>query len=190
MEQSEHEDKLASAEAALTEAAKAILLMIATMEQREQRMHQTVDKEVLSLREEMNKVRSEVSALVRGASAQIAGEAKQAIAPVAASYDHAVTATTQLRSASKTVWLWFASGAALLLLSCVVSWAVVSLYRHELTDVKEQLQSYKSAATTLQAFYASDAVVCGDRLCVNVDPNGQRFGDKHQYHQARPRPQR
>lgn len=190
MEQSEQEDKLASAQAALTEAAKAILLMIAKMDQRETRMHETIDREILSLRNEVTKVRSEVAILVSGASAQIAEEAKQAIVPVAADYDRAVTATSaQLHSASKTVWLWFASGGTLLLLSLIVSWMVLGFYRHELADTREQLQNYKDALPTVQAFYASDAVVCGGRLCVNADPNGPRFGDKRQYHQVRPRPQ-
>jgi hypothetical protein len=135
-------------------------------------------------------VRGEVAILVRGASAQIAEEARQALAPVAAHYNRAVSsASTQLKSASKTVWLWFASGAAVLLLCMVVGWMVLSFYRRELADAKEQLQNYKDALPTLQAFDASDAAVCGGRLCVNADPNGPRFGDKRQYHQARPRPQ-
>ena len=39
-------------------------------------------------------------------------------------------------------------------------------------------------------FYASDAVMCGGRICANADPNGQRLGDKRQYRQAKPRPAR
>jgi len=188
MEKSGQEETLASAQAAMVEAAKAIVLMIAKTDQREMRMHETLDREILSLRSEVTQVRSEVATLVGGASAQIAAEEKQAMAPVAASYDRAVTATSaQLHSASKTVWLWFASGAALLLLCLAVSWMVLGFYRHELADTKEQLQNYKDALPTLQAFSASDAVVCGGRLCVNADLNGPRFGDKRQYHQAKPR---
>jgi hypothetical protein len=187
---SEEEDSLASAQFALTESAKAILLMIAKMEDRETRMRASIDSEILSLRNEVAQVRGEVAILVRGASAQIAEEARQALAPVAAHYNRAVSsASTQLKSASKTVWLWFASGAAVLLLCMVVGWMVLGFYRRELADAKEQLQNYKDALPTLQAFDASDAAVCGGRLCVNADPNGPRFGDKRQYHQARPRPQ-
>ena len=103
MEKSGQEETLASAQAAMVEAAKAIVLMIAKTDQREMRMHETLDREILSLRSEVTQVRSEVATLVGGASAQIAAEAKQAMAPVAASYDRAVTATSaQLHSASKT----------------------------------------------------------------------------------------
>jgi len=103
MEKSGQEETLASAQAAMVEAAKAIVLMIAKTDQREMRMHETLDREILSLRSEVTQVRGEVATLVGGASAQIAAEAKQAMAPVAASYDRAVTATSaQLHSASKT----------------------------------------------------------------------------------------
>lgn len=184
------EDNTASAQAALTEAAKAVLLMIATMDQRETRMHDRFDKELLALRNEVAQVRVEVAAIVHRASTQIAEDAKQAISPATASYDRAVSAASaQLNNASKTVWLWFASAGAVVLLSLFVGWLVVGFYRHELADVSEQLQNHKDALPVLQAFYASDAIVCGDRVCVNSDPNGQRFGDKHQYHQARPRSQ-
>jgi hypothetical protein len=190
MEQSEREDTLASAEAALTEAAKAILLMIATMDQRETRMHETIGKELQSLRNEVTHVRGEVATIVRGASTQIAEEAKQAVSPVADRYNRDVTATSaQLHSANKTVQIWFAAGCAVLLLALVVGWMVLGYYRDQLTDTRQQLQNYKDATLVVQAFYASDATICNDRLCVNVDPNGQRFGDKHQYHLVKPRAQ-
>jgi len=183
------DDELASAQTTLTEAAKAVLMMIAKMDQRETRMHETIGKELLALRNEVTQVRGEIAVIVRGASAQIADEAKRAVAPVAAEYDRAVNATsTQLRSASKSVWLWFASGALILLLTLAVGWMVLGYYRYELAKTKEELQRYENAVPVLQAFYASDATVCDGRVCVNADPNSQRFGDKHQYHQAKPRP--
>jgi hypothetical protein len=190
MESPGQEDTLASAQAALVEAAKAVLLMIASMEQRETRMRETVDGEFLALRNEVAKVRGEVASIVHRASTQIAEEAKHAIAPATAGYDRAVSAASaRLHNASRTVWLWFASGGAVLLLSLAVGWMVVGFYRHELADASEQLQSHKDALPVLQAFYASDAIVCGDRVCINSDASSQRFGDRRQYHQARPRSQ-
>lgn len=184
------EDSVAQAQAALTEAAKAVLMMIAKTDQRETRMHESFDKELLALRNEVAQVRSEVAAIVHRASAQIAEEAKQAVAPATASYDRVITAASaQLHSASKAVWLWFAAAGAIVLLSLLVGWMVLGFYRHQLADVSAQLQNHKDALPVLQAFYASDAIVCGDRVCVNSDPNGQRFGDKRQYHQAKPRSQ-
>ncbi|WP_241148174.1 hypothetical protein [Xanthomonas axonopodis] len=124
------------------------------------------------------------------ASSQIAKEAKEAVAPVVAQYDRDVSATSaQLQKANKTVWMWFAAAAAILLLVLIVGWAVLGYYRRELSTVKEELQRYENAIPVLQAYSASDAFICGGRVCANIDPNGQRTGDKRQYRQARPRPQ-
>ncbi|QBG86809.1 hypothetical protein EYC54_02325 [Xanthomonas oryzae] len=85
--------------------------------------------------------------------------------------------------------MWFAAAAAILLLVLFVGWAVLGYFRRELSTVKKELQRYENAMRVLQAYSASDAVICDGRVCVNVDPNGQRTGDKHQYRQAKPRPQ-
>ena len=45
---------------------------------------------------------------------------------------------------------------------------------------------YENAVPIVQVFYASDAVICGGRICSNIAPNGQRAGDKKQYRQAQP----
>jgi hypothetical protein len=183
-------DELAATKSALTEAARAVLIMLAKTEQRETQLHESFGKELSALRNEVAQVNGEVASIVRNAAAQIAVEAKQAVAPVAAEYNRAVSATSvQLGNASKTVWLWFASGAVLLLLALLVGWMVLGYYRHELADSKAQLQNYKDAVPVLQAFAASDATLCDGRLCVNTDDSA-RFGDKRQYRQARPRPQR
>lgn len=184
------EDELASTHAALTEAAKAILVMIATLDQRETRMRETFGTELQTLRHEVTRVREDVAATVRGASTQIANEAKQAVSPIAAQYERAVTNTSaQLYGAGKIVRIWFATSFALLLLVLLVGWGILGYYRHELADTKAQLQRYQDAMPVLQAFYASDATVCDGRLCVNADLKGQRFGDKHQYHQVMRRSQ-
>ncbi len=93
-----------------------------------------------------------------------------------------------LTGPSKTVWMWFAAAAAILLLVLFVGWAMLGYFRRELSTVKEELQRYENAMRVLQAYSASDAVICDGCVCVNVDPNGQRTGDKHQYRQAKPRP--
>ena len=183
-----NDDELTSARAALTEAARAVLIMLAKTDQRDTQLQESIGKELLALRNEVTQVRGEIASIVRNASTQITAEAKQAVSPVAAEYNRAVSATSaQLNSASKTVWLWFASGAVLLLLALLVSWMVLGYYRHELADSKAELQSYKDAVPVLQAFTASDATLCDGRLCVNTD-EASRFGDKRQYRQAKPRP--
>ena len=171
-------------------AIKAILMLRSEMAQREARMSASFSQQIQSLQQQVGQFRQEVKGIVSGASAQIATEAKDAVSPVAREYDRAVSATSaHLHGASRTVWMWFAAAAAILLLVLLVGWAVLGYYRRELADVKEQLERYDNAIPVLQAYYASDAVICGNRVCTNVDPNGQRAGDKRQYRLAKPRPQ-
>nr|WP_245979226.1 hypothetical protein [Lysobacter pythonis] len=68
----------------------------------------------------------------------------------------------------------------------LTSWAVLGHYRRELAVTQAELRRHENAIPVLQAFQASDAVICGGRLCVN--PDVQRMGDKRQYRQAKPRP--
>ena len=171
-------------------AIKAILLLRAEMAQREARMGAAFSQQIQSLQQQVGQFRQEVQGIVSGASAQIATEAKDAVSPVAREYDRAVSATSaRLHGASKTVWMWFGAAGATLLLVLLVGWAVLGYYRRELATVQEELARYESAIPVLQAYYASDAVICGGRVCTHVDPDGQRVGDKRQYRQAQPRVQ-
>ncbi|PPJ44182.1 hypothetical protein C0063_07920 [Pseudoxanthomonas sp. KAs_5_3] len=83
--------------------------------------------------------------------------------------------------------MWFATTAGTLLLVLLVGGVVLGYYRRELSTVKDELERYENAIPVLEAYYASDAVICGDRVCVHIDPKGQRAGDKRQYQQAKPR---
>ncbi|WP_334177264.1 hemolysin [Pseudoxanthomonas sp.] len=69
----------------------------------------------------------------------------------------------------------------------LVGWIVLGHYRRELSIVREELHRYENAIPVLEAYYASDAVICGNRVCANIDPQGQRAGDKRQYLQAKAR---
>jgi len=180
---------MGATQTALQDAAKATLMLRSEMAQREARMNASFNQQVQSLREEVGRFRRDITDIVSGASNQIAKEARGAISPVAAEYDRAVsTISAQLRAASKTVWLWFGAAGSILLLVLLVGWAVLGHYRRELAVVQDELQRYENAVPILQAFSTSDAVICGGRVCVNIDPDGQRIGDKRQYRQARPRP--
>lgn len=172
----------------LREAAKALMLLRSEMTQRETRMSASFNQQVQSLQQEVSRFRRDIAGIVGGASTQIAQEAKDAVAPVAAQYDRAVSATSaQLQGANKTVWMWFGAAGTILLLVLLVGRAVLGYCRRELVAVKDELGRYENAIPVLQAYYASDAAICGERVCVNVDPNGQRAGDKQQYRQAKPR---
>ena len=190
-------DEVAMLRAALHEAAqanqqaaKAMLTLRAEMEQREARMTAAFNQRMHALQDGVSRVENRVTSIVSGAKTQLAEDGKQALAPVAAQFDRDVTTTAaRLRGASKTVWMWFGAGGGILLLVLLVGWAVLGYYRRELATAKQELHRYESAVPVVQAFYASDAAVCDGRLCVNVEPNGKRMGDKRQYRQAKPRQQ-
>lgn len=185
---SEHE--LSALLALLQNTLKLQSALMAKFEQREMRMQAAFDQRMQALQSEVAQVHRRVDGIVGGASSQIAREAKDAVTPVAAQYDRAVSATSaQLQKANKTVWMWFGAAGAILLLVLLVGWAMLGYYRRELIALKDELQRYEDAIPVLQAYSASDAVICGGRICSNDDPNGQRVGDKRQYRQAKPRPQ-
>lgn len=172
------------------QAAKALLTLRTEMVQREQGIREAFSQELQALRHEVSVSRGEIAAIVAGAKERIAEEARQAVAPVAAEYDREVSATSaRLQRAGRAVWLWFGAAGTILLLVLLVGGVVLGHYRRELAAAKEDLQRYEDAIPVLQAYYASDAVICGGRVCVDPDPEGQRAGDKRQYRQARPRPQ-
>lgn len=184
------EQELPALLASLQNTLKLQSALMAKFEQREARMQAAFDQRMQALQGEVAQVHRRVDGIVGGASSQIAKEAKDAVAPVAARYDRDVSATSaQLQKANKTVWMWFGAASAILLLVLLVGWTVLGYYRRELSAVKEELQRYENAIPVLQAYYASDATICGGRVCTNVDPNGQRTGDKRQYRQAKPRTQ-
>lgn len=180
---------MGSMQTALQDAAKATLMLRSEIAQREARMTASFNQQVQSLREEVSRFRQDITDIVSGASNQIAREARDAMSPVAAEYDRAVSATSaHLQGASKTVWLWVGAAGSIMLLVLLVGWTVLGYYRRELAVIQDELQRFENAVPIVQAFYASDAAICGGRVCVNIDPDGQRIGDKRQYRQARPRP--
>jgi len=168
---------------------KLLSALMAKFEQRETGMRSAFDKSMAALRDEVAQLHQRVDYIVHSANERITEEARAAIAPVAAGYGETVsTVSKQLHGASKTVWAWYGGLAVLAVLVLAVGWGVLGYFRHELAVAKEEYQRYDNAASIAQAFYASDTVICGGRICSNDDPNGQRVGDKRQYRQAKPRP--
>ena len=134
-------------------AIKAILMLRSEMAQREAQMSASFSQQIQSLQQQVSQFRHEVAGIVSGASARIATEAKEAVFPVASEYDRAVSAASaQLHGAGKTVWMWFAAAAAILLLGLLVGWVVLGYYRRELSTVKEELQRYEDAIPVLEAY--------------------------------------
>ncbi|MGY1457154.1 MULTISPECIES: hypothetical protein [unclassified Luteimonas] len=175
-------------QADLQEAVKAILMLRSEMTQREARMSAALDRHIQALQQEARDFRSDIEGLVGGAGNRITEEAKGALGPLVAGYDGAVSATSaRLRGAGQMIWLWFGALAATLLLVLVTAWAVLGYHRRELAGIEAELRRYEQAVPVVQAFYASDAVICGGRVCVNVDPDGQPAGEGRQYKPARAR---
>lgn len=181
-------DDLARVQPGLREAVNAIMMMRSELIERETRMSASFNQQLHSLGQEVGQFRRDIEAIVGAAGNQIAKDAKAAVSPVAAEYDRAISATSaQLNGANRTVWMWFGAAGATLLLVLFVGWALLGYYRRELASAKEELQRYENALPIVQAFHASEATVCGGRVCVDVDKNGERHGDKKQYFPAKPR---
>lgn len=179
---------LESAQADLRGAAKALMLLHSEMAQRETRLSASFNQQAQSLRQEVLQFRSDIAGIAGGASTQIAKEAKNAASLAAAQYDRDVSAfSAQLHRANKMAWMWSGAAGAILLLVLFVGWVVLGYYRRELSAAKAELQRYEDAIPVVRAFHASDARLCEERICINVDPNGRRLGDQRQYRQAKPR---
>jgi hypothetical protein len=173
----------------MDDVVQGMMAMRAEMAQRESRMSVSFTQQLQQMQQKIDQARQDISGIVRGASTQIAQEARAAVSPVAAEYERAVSATSaHLKSAGKTVWLWFGATGAVLLLALLAGWLMVSWQWRETNTLKEEYSRYENAAAIIRAFSASDATLCGERICVNIDPSAPRLGEQRQYHQARPRP--
>ncbi|WP_313318551.1 hypothetical protein [Stenotrophomonas sp.] len=175
--------------ASTADAVKALLMLRSEMVQREARMSAAFDERMQALAQQVTQVRSDIAGLVGGASAQIAREAKDAVSPVATEYGRAVSATSaHLQGANRMVWLWLGAAASILLLVLLVGWAVLGYYRRELSQAKDELARYENAVPVMQAFAASDAIICDGRICINPDSAAKSQADNRQYRVAKPRP--
>lgn len=183
------EKQLSDVLSSLQNTVKLQSALLAKFEQREARMQAAFDQRTQALQNDIAQAHRRFDGIVAGASSQIAKDARDAVVPVAKEYDRAVSMTSaRLNGASKLVWMWFGSACATLLLIALVGWAVLGYYRRELATAKDEVGRYEGAIPVLKAYYASDAVLCGDVVCVNVDADAGRSGDKRQYRQAKPRP--
>ena len=72
--------------------------------------------------------------------------------------------------------------------SCSIAARNAAIAHNSLGILLHMQHRYEDAIPVLEAYYASDVVICGDRVCANIDPKGQRTGDKRQYVQVQPRP--
>ncbi len=175
-----HEDQM-------RDVLKAVAVLLARLEQGEAQLHVAVDRQLRAVHGEVARIQQRIDGIVSTAQARITDEARVALGPVTAEYGRVMdTASARLHMAGRTVWTWYAGLAGLGLLLAVIAWGVLGYYQRELGQARAELARYENAIPVVRAFSASDAIVCGDRICVNVDPGAPRRGDRQQYLPARP----
>jgi hypothetical protein len=172
--------------ASLHNSLKLQSALLAKFEQREASMRSMVGQSVQALQDEVSHLGSQVKDIVDGAAASIADDAKKTLSPIATGFGHDVS--TRLQAMRKTLSAWGAAGGAILVLTLLCGWLALGHYRQELAAVREELRRHEDAIPVLRAYAASDATLCGGLICVNINTESRRLGDRRQYRQARPRP--
>ena len=116
---------------------------------------------------------------VEAASARLEREATGAAHALAAERRQAATAQ-QLAAQSHIRLLWIASAGLLVGALVAVAGATFAV-----ASAKRELASIARDQALLQAIYAADVTLCGDRLCARVVHAGEEAGE---YHPIAPRP--
>jgi HAMP domain-containing protein len=165
--------------------------LIAKSEQREANIQSSFDQQMASLHEGVELANKRINEIVNSATARLGEEANNVLRPLTSQYGRDVsTMSTQLRRANRIAWLWACAAGSLSLLLALAGWISLTRYQREIAMARSELDRYDAAIPVLQAYYASDATLCGDRICVHVDPKGLRRGERGEYRQARPRVRR
>lgn len=152
--------------ASLQNSIRLQAALMAKLEQRDRQMIDRFDQQMRTLHE----------------------QTRLALAPAAMKYSRTVENTcTRLHAAQKTISLAFALAGAASLLFLLVGWLTLGYYRRELGAVQTELQRHEQAIPILQAYAASDAMLCDGRICVNIDPAARPHGEKRRYRPAKPR---
>ncbi len=172
--------------ASLHNSLKLQSALLAKFEQREASMQSMVGQSVQTLKDDVSTLGNQVRSIVDGAAARIADDAKKTLSPIATGFGHDVS--TRLHAVRRTLSIWSAVGGAILVLTFLCSWMALGHYRQELAVVREELRRHEDAIPVLQAYAASDATLCDGLICVNINTESRRLGDRRQYRQARPRP--
>ena len=152
--------------ASLQNSIRLQAALMAKLEQRDRQMVDRFDQQMRTLHE----------------------QAQLALAPAAIKYSQAVDKTcTRLHATQKMISTVFSLAGGALLLFLLVGWLTVGYYRRELDIVQTELQRHKQAMPILQAYAASDVMLCDGRICVNIDPAARAHGEKRRYRPAKRR---
>ncbi|MCD9031459.1 hypothetical protein LDO32_06925 [Luteimonas sp. Y-2-2-4F] len=188
-------DDLAAAHAALrqsiesnTEIAKLLLALRTEVSEHAEKIRRALRQDAKALKASSHRFREDVTGITGQAAERISRQAEDALKPRLQEHGRMLASLgTQVERMGRAARTWTFASLAILALTVLVSLLVLGYFRRELAAARAELQRYEDAIPVLQAFYASDAVVCGNRICVNVDAGGQPIGGANQYAPARPR---
>ncbi|WP_024890669.1 hypothetical protein [Luteimonas huabeiensis] len=188
-------DDLAAAHAALrqsiesnTEIAKLLLALRTEISEHAEKIRGTLRQDAEALKESSHRVHEDVARITGQAAERIARQAEEALKPRLHEHGQALASLgARVERMGRVARTWTFASLATLATTVLVSLLVLGYFRRELAATRAQLQRYDDAIPVLQAFYASDAVVCGERICVNVDAGARRIGEGERYAPARPR---
>ena len=166
---------------------RALALLLAKMEQRENQLHASLQQRGQAAHAELQQLQHRLLAIVVSAQASISEQASAAMAPAASEYRRVVAeAENQLRT-SRFVWGWYLALAGLALILAMLGGGVLGYYQRELATARDALAQHDNALPVLQAFQASDASLCDGHLCIHADATAPRYGDNKQYVRAKAR---
>ncbi len=96
---------------------------------------------------------------------------------------HALAAQIQAARTLHRHLLWKVVGVCLASLALLVlggGWLSSHYY--------DEIRRHQLSAQLLKAYDAADVTLCDGRLCANIDPEGEAFGEEDQYRPVRDRP--
>lgn len=165
-----------------TGIAKLLLALRTEISEHAEKIRDTLQRDVEAMRESGHRFREDVAHVTVQAAERIARDAEDALKPQLRDHAEALTLLrAQVEAMGRTARTWTLASMATLGLTVVVALLVLGHVRRELATAKAEVQRYDDAIPVLRAFYASDALICGDRMCVNVDTRGPRSGEREQY---------
>lgn len=165
-----------------TGIAKLLLALRTEISEHAEKIRGALQQDAEAMRESGHRFRQDVAHITGQAAERIAREAEDALGPQLREHAQALTSLrAQVEAMGRTARIWTFASMATLGLTVVVALLVLGYARRELAAARAEVQRYDDAIAVLRAFYASDALICGDRMCVNVDTRGPRSGDRKQY---------
>lgn len=178
-----------------TAATRALLLLIGTMQQREERLRDIINAQLQLLQAGVQRAGGDVGRVVESALPRLTQLSQQALAstldPASKQFEHALqranktlqAATDDYAQAQKGLALKASRGmtlatAALGLAALIAAASAVYL----LHNARQEVVRLQPQRTYYEAIGQADWVACGDgRLCARVETKGARYGQGGQY---------